>query len=187
MNPGDITAVILAGGRGTRLGGIDKGWFQIGGRSLIEITLERVASQVGPIVVSANRTLDRYRALGVAVVQDRGASQGPLSGMLAGLRAATTPYVLCVPCDTPDIPPDLGPRLFSALGDFEAAVVQTSAGVEPLHALMRRGIADDLGVWLDEGGRAAHAWWRGRRVSYVTWPAVEMLRRNINTWKDAMP
>lgn len=185
MSEAEITAVILAGGRGTRLGGIDKGWLQINGRSLIEITLERIRLQAAHVIISANRNLEKYRALGVTIVQDEGESLGPLAGILAGLRAATTEYVLCVPCDTPDIPDDLCARLFGALGEADAAVVQTSSGIEPLHALMRRNIAGELGAWLESGGRAAHAWWQSHNVNYVTWEGAEKLTRNINTPADA--
>ncbi len=113
--PAAITGLILAGGAGRRMGGADKGWVVYQGTPLIESVLARLTPQVDGILISANRTLERYAALGYPVVQDDSSDfQGPLAGILAGLAACPTPWLQLAPCDTPYFPDDLVHRLRSA-------------------------------------------------------------------------
>lgn len=110
-----VTGLILAGGRGSRLGGIDKGLLELDGEPLVQRVVRRLAGQVGTLLLSANRNLDRYRALGFEPLTD-GAypDAGPLAGLRAGLLACATPWLLAAPCDMPFLPLDLGPRLLRA-------------------------------------------------------------------------
>lgn len=115
VDPGAVTGLILAGGRGRRLGGIDKGLLEVGGQPLVQRVGQRLAGQVGTLLLSANRHLDRYRALGFAPLTDgRHRDAGPLAGLCAGLAACATPWLLAVPCDMPFLPLDLGERLLWA-------------------------------------------------------------------------
>jgi molybdenum cofactor guanylyltransferase len=110
-----ITGLVLAGGRGSRMGGIDKGLQVLGTRTLVEHALERLRPQVSALAINANRHLEAYARFGVPVWPDAEADYpGPLAGMLAGLQACTTEWLVTVPCDTPALPPDLVARLFAA-------------------------------------------------------------------------
>ncbi len=108
----DITGLILAGGRGSRMGGVDKGMQSFRGVPLVLHALRRLAPQVDRVMINANRNLDAYRAMGVPVWSDEAPDfPGPLAGMLAGLEHCETPYLVTVPCDTPYFPGDLTARL----------------------------------------------------------------------------
>src|SRR5919205_1618672 len=113
-----ITGLVLAGGQGRRMGGVDKGLQLLRGRPMIEHVLERLKPQVGEIVINANQNLDRYRVFGHRVVSDAiGGYAGPLAGLHAGLQAITNPLAVTVPCDSPFLPLDLVSRLKDSLKD----------------------------------------------------------------------
>lgn len=181
-----ITAGILAGGAGRRLDGIDKGWYPLAGRALIVHTLARVRPQAGQIAISANRSIARYRDLGYAVyADDRDGYCGPLAGMASLLQAATTPYVLIVPVDTPLLPLDLGSRLAAALSaDVDMTVARTPGGLHPLHVLLRRSLLNDLQAALFAGVRRVTEWQEGTRRVVVDWASDEGFA-NINSDQDA--
>ncbi|HEV8312245.1 MAG TPA: molybdenum cofactor guanylyltransferase MobA, partial [Burkholderiaceae bacterium] len=123
----DITGLILAGGRGSRMGGVDKGLQNHHGIPLAMHALLRLQPQVGAMLINANRNLGAYESMGVPVWPDALPDYpGPLAGMLAGLERCTTPYLVTVPCDTPNFPDDLVERLANALeGDEDIAMVAT--------------------------------------------------------------
>lgn len=183
----EITGLVLAGGQATRMGGIDKGLVDFGGRTLVERVIGRLRPQVAGIVISANRNLDRYRALGFPVVLDAQDGlepfPGPLAGVLAGLRAAPTAWLAVVPCDAPFLPADLVRHLADALAGSRAAVAYVGATIEPMFCLLHTELADDLASMLTNGERRAEAWLRG----VVAAPAVFMLPENfanLNTLQD---
>ena len=143
----DVTGVVLAGGRGQRVGGLDKGWIELGGRPLIAHVLARFAPQVSEVIISANRNLDRYAGFGHAVVADETPGfAGPLAGLLAGFSRARFGLVCTVPCDSPFVPLDLVVRLHSALQENAAdvAVARTADRIHPVFALYRRDLRADL-------------------------------------------
>ncbi|VVE29390.1 molybdenum cofactor guanylyltransferase MobA [Pandoraea pneumonica] len=178
-----ITGLILAGGRGQRMGGRDKGLQLYDGRPLAAHVLARLAPQVGAVLISANRNHAAYSALGADVVSDETQDfAGPLAGMLSGLRAAKTEYVLTAPCDSPLLPDDLALRLTAALIEsaqssptasanpshsagmapppltVTAAYAVTSEGPHPVFALLHRSLADDLAATLAAGEHRVRAW-----------------------------
>ena len=155
-----ITAVILAGGRARRLGGVDKGLVQLASRALIEHAAAALEPQAGTILVSANRNPERYAALGFEIMADPWPDyRGPLAGMLAALRRAHSRYILTAPCDAPLIAPDLAVRLYAAIKDgARAAVAHDGDRLQPLFSLLDRELADPLLHWLEKGGRKAAAW-----------------------------
>lgn len=152
----DVTAVILAGGRGRRMDGADKGLVPLHGRPLAAHVMERLQPQVGTFVIIANRNADRYADLGVTVVADRvAAGEGPLAGLAAGLAHAVTEWVLAVSCDTPLLPADLVTRLHRC-AEANAAGICTAHDGERLHAtviLTRRRNLTPLLRFLEQGGR----------------------------------
>ncbi|AWN15914.1 molybdenum cofactor guanylyltransferase MobA [Salinisphaera sp. LB1] len=184
--PEQITAGILAGGEGRRLGGIDKGWYSLAGQSLIERTIQRVRPQAARIVISANRSLSRYRKLGYTVhADDSDDHRGPLAGIATVLKAAATPYVLIVPVDTPMMPLDMAERLAAAMKpDTDIAIARTPERLHPLHALMRRSMLDDVQAALFSGVRRVADWQENTDRVIVDWASEERFA-NINSDEDA--
>ncbi|MEA3275113.1 MAG: molybdenum cofactor guanylyltransferase MobA [Pseudomonadota bacterium] len=180
----DITGVILAGGRGRRMGGQDKGLLEIDGSPLIMRTIEILKPQVGRLVVNANRNLERYRDLGFPVVQDVvGDFFGPLVGMASALEATTTPYLLTAPCDSPLLPADLCARLYNALkrGDAEISVAHDGTRMQPVFALLRRELLPDLLSYLENGGRKIDTWYAEHRFALADFSDRPKAFFNINT------
>jgi molybdopterin-guanine dinucleotide biosynthesis protein A len=157
----DITGLILAGGRGLRMGGADKGLQAFQGKPLVAHVIQRLGPQVGPLLVNANRHIDDYRNWCPTVVADRTAHyDGPLAGMQAGLLAAQTPWLACVPVDSPLIPPDLVRRLASAVCATGArmSVARTASGRHPVFALISTALAPHLADFLASGERRVRHW-----------------------------
>jgi molybdopterin-guanine dinucleotide biosynthesis protein A len=170
----DVTGLILAGGRGSRMGGVDKGLQLYRGRPLATHALERLRPQVGKVMVNANRNLDTYQAMGAPVWQDEVPDYpGPLAGMLAGLAHCDTPLMATVPCDTPNFPLDLVARLARGLESAQAdiAVAYTRAGEElfpqPVFCLMKTSLEDALAAFIAAGERKTGFFARGQRNTRV--------------------
>jgi len=155
-----VSGLVLAGGRALRMGGVDKGLQPYLGRPLVDHAIERLAPQVSDVLVSANRNADEYAKRRVRVLADASADfPGPLAGMLAGLRAARTPWLAVVPCDSPALPLDLVERLAAGRGEASAAVVERADGrLEPVCCLLSTTLADDLADALARGDRKVEAW-----------------------------
>lgn len=160
-----ITGLILAGGRGMRMGGADKGLEPFRGEPLVQHAMRRLKPQVASIMINANRHLDRYASTGVPVVPDATADfAGPLAGLHAGLSHCTTDCLAAVPCDTPLFPADLVHRLSVALevGGGMAAIAVTD-GTEgrqrhPVFCLLKRSALPSLEDYLKGGGRKVGEW-----------------------------
>lgn len=169
MKPENITGLILAGGRASRMGGVDKGLQLLSARPLVAHVLERLRPQVGAVLINANRHFDDYAAFGCTVVPDADASfAGPLAGLLAGLRQAQTEWLLSVPCDVPRLPLDLAARL-SVETDSDLALPVTADGrTQPVFCLLRRSLAASLAAYLDKGGRKVEAWMLAQRHALMT-------------------
>jgi molybdopterin-guanine dinucleotide biosynthesis protein A len=160
INQKEISGLILAGGRGTRMGGIDKGLQMHLGLPLAQHALERLSPQVGALMLNANRNLSTYQAMGVPVWQDEMPDfPGPLAGMLAGLMHCDTPYLVTVPCDSPNFPTDLVARLAQGLVDASADLATAytrEAGelrAQPVFCLMRIALRNNLRAFIESGER----------------------------------
>lgn len=163
-----ITGLILAGGEGRRMGGQDKGLIPLQGRPLAAHALERLAPQVATVLVSANRNTEAYASLGVPVLADSlPGFLGPLAGLLTGLQAAQTDWLLSVPCDSPALAPDLAERLSCALDASPGALVALAEGpdderggwrLHPGFALVHRSLAAPLATALAGGERRLGQW-----------------------------
>jgi molybdopterin-guanine dinucleotide biosynthesis protein A len=180
----DVTGVVLAGGQGRRMGGVDKGWVALDGKPMVAHVLARLVPQVGEVWINANQNLERYRALGHRVVADAvGGFAGPLAGLHAGLTVATTALVVTVPCDSPFLPEDLVDRLYAGLvaGQAEIAVAKTFDQPHPVFALVRRDVLPNLARFLERGGRKIDAWYAALRTVEVAFDDEADAFRNINT------
>ncbi|WP_432731506.1 molybdenum cofactor guanylyltransferase MobA [Variovorax sp. W6] len=175
----DITGLVLAGGRGSRMGGVDKGLQPFNGAPLALHAMRRLAPQVGTLMVNANRNLAEYEAFGAPVWPDSLADYpGPLAGFLTGLEYCATPWLLTVPCDTPLFPPDLAARLAEAAvagqADIAMAVAPepsedggTALRPQPVFCLLRAGLRDSLLRYTTAGGRKVHTWIAQHRAVQV--------------------
>jgi molybdopterin-guanine dinucleotide biosynthesis protein A len=162
----DVTGVILAGGRGSRMGGADKGLQNFRGMPLAVFTLMRLAPQVGEVMINANRNLGAYESFGVPVWPDSLSDYaGPLAGFLTGLERCETGYLVTAPCDTPLFPQDLVQRLGEALERDDAEIAMAAAREEdgqfraqPVFSLLRRDLMESLVRFTHGGGRKIDAW-----------------------------
>jgi molybdenum cofactor guanylyltransferase len=181
---GDVTGIVLAGGMGRRMGGVDKGLVELDGRPMVAHVLARLGPQVGALLVNANQNPDRYASFGFPVVPDDvGGFAGPLAGLHAGLTRAGTRCVVTCPCDSPFLPLDLVARLADGLerDDAELAVARTFDQPHPVFALARRDVLPHLTQYLAAGGRKIDAWYATLRVVEVPFDDEADAFRNINT------
>ena len=166
----DITGLVLAGGRGSRMGGVDKGLQPFCGHALALHALQRLQPQVGPCMLNANRSLEIYNSWGVPVHTDVLPDYaGPLAGFLTGLTHCTTPWLLTIPCDSPRFPTDLAARMADVAAREHATIV-LAAGPEvgrdgllsvrpqPVFALLHRSLLPSLQAFVADGGRKIDAW-----------------------------
>lgn len=187
MTRADITGVILAGGEGRRLGGVDKGLQELRARPMVQWVLERLAPQVGSVLISANRNLPRYAAFGCPVLPDRiPGFAGPLAGLHAALAQATTPLVATVPCDSPFLPADLVQRLHAALvaDEAELAVARAAGRTHRAFCLARRELLPKLDAFLAAGERKVGLWHATLNLVEVDFDDEAAAFDNINTPQD---
>jgi len=186
----DITGLILAGGRGSRMGGVDKGLQTYRGIPLVMHALMRLSPQVGHVMVNANRNLGAYEALGVPVWPDALPDHaGPLAGFLAGLERCETPWLVTVPCDTPHFPSDLVARLAQAAADTgaEIAMARTSGAdgprTHPVFCLLRGDLLDSLVRFTRDGQRKIDRWTAGHATVEVDY-SDDAAFFNVNTLEE---
>lgn len=207
-----VTGLILAGGKGTRMGGVDKGLQALKGRPLVTWVMQALAPQVQMLLINANRSQEAYRALGVPVLADppldpdlpdshQTAYAGPLAGMLAGLRACQTPWLVTAPCDTPVLPTDYVVRLrLAALKKGSRIAMVRAVELEgdnttptgalrrqPVFSLIHRELAHDLAQYLARGERKIDLWMDQHQPAMVDFePATTapFAFANINTLQE---
>lgn len=193
-----ITGLVLAGGRGTRMGGVDKGLQLFNGVPLAQHSLLRLQAQVGTVRVNANRNLAAYAAFGVTVHADATVAgedfAGPLAGFLTGLRHSASPYLLTVPCDTPRFPLDLAARLAAALEHSGADIAMAAApdpedpsrslAPQPVFCLLRTALQQSLADFIASGGRKVQRWTAQHALVLVPFTAPQddpLVFANANT------
>ncbi len=178
-----ITGVILAGGRGQRMGGEDKGFVVLAGRPMVAHVLAALTPQVDALAISANRNLERYAEYGHPVITDTDPDfQGPLAGMAGVLARVATPLTLFVPCDGPRLPADLAARLSAALNaDTPPAMASDGERLQPAHALVRTELASRLTADLAGGERRIANWLRSVGAVIVDFSDQADAFANVNT------
>ena len=204
----NVTGLILAGGRGSRMNNLDKGLQELNGKTLIDHVISRLASQVDFIAINANRNSPTYDRLGFPVWSDKGINpeaiddasngnastdesgyRGPLAGLETGLMHCTTPYLLTVPCDSPFLPINLAERLMSSLQQQHAAIAvactveKNQLRLQPVFCLLHVSLLNQLQSYLNSGGRKMDGWYGDHTVAHVIFDDVSDFR-NLNTLED---
>ncbi len=176
-----ISAIILAGGKGVRMGGIDKGMIEINCTTLVEQAVARIAPQVSEILITANRNLDFYSGLGPKVLSDKGC--GPLCGLKSGMLEATCAYVLSLPCDTPFFPEDIAQKLMAGLNEADIAIPESGGKTHQAFMLCKKSLIGDLSEFIDGGGRKVREWQSRFTCAIIHFPDGNDFF-NINTPED---
>lgn len=204
-----VTGLVLAGGKGTRMGGLDKGLQPLQWHPLVQWVLQALRPQVQSLLINANRSEEDYRAFGVPVLSDpplspdetETAFAGPLAGMLAGLRVCPTDWLVTAPCDVPIIPPDYVERLLrAALSQSRSVAMVRAFELDPLHpaefgmlrrqpvfCLIHRNLANDLASFLASGERKIDRWTDSHQAVMVDFEphnSPTFAFANINTLQE---
>jgi molybdopterin-guanine dinucleotide biosynthesis protein A len=166
-----ITGLVLCGGRGRRMGGVEKALVPWAGRPLLAHVIDRLAPQVGAVALNVNRQAALYAGFGLPLWPDADDTlPGPLAGWLAALDRAPTEWLLSVPCDTPLLPADLAARLALPLagpGAPPLAIAATADGPQPVFALLHRSLAPALAAALARGDGSAQRFARAQGAAEV--------------------
>jgi molybdenum cofactor guanylyltransferase len=182
-----ITGIVLAGGLARRMGGIDKGLIQLAGKPMVSHVLERLKPQVDEILINANREIEHYAAYGYSIVSDEiEGYAGPLAGLHRGMSAASQPFVMTVPCDSPFLPTDLAERLMTGLLDNEAEIAVAKTGIQahPVFCLCRKNLKPHLEAFLHAGGRKIDTWYGTLNVVEIAFDDKPEAFVNINTIEE---
>ncbi len=181
---GDITAVILAGGKARRMGGKDKGLLPLNGRPMIEYVIDTLRPQAGKLLINANRNSEQYGRYDLPLVKDMlGDYFGPLVGMASAMQQAQTPLLLTVPCDSPCLPADLTDRLYQAMEREHAdiAVAHDGERMQPVFALLRCTLLPSLLAYLQAGGRKIDTWYQQHKLALADFSSQPETFINVNT------
>lgn len=187
MSNQDITGLILAGGRARRMGGVDKGLVELGGKPLVGHVVERLRPQVERIIINANRNLPEYKNWADTVIKDSiGEYDGPLAGMASGLEVTNTEYMLTTPCDSPFLATDLAERMYGELISAQAEVAVASDGerLQPVFMLIQRTMLSSIVAFLQAGERKIDKWFDQHAVAVVDFSDKPETFVNINTVEE---
>lgn len=186
IDASNITIVILAGGRGTRVGGIDKGLMLWRGKPLIEHILAGLPEN-SPRLINANRNIEHYRQYGLPVIADTLENyQGPLAGILSAMKQCKTGYLLCLPCDSPKPPAELAERLWRCMSDNHktCAVCHDGERMQPLFALLSLTMQPQLETWLTTGQRKVEHFFLEMDAAVCDFSDQPQCFHNFNTPED---
>ena len=186
-NTNNITGIILAGGKARRMGGEDKGLIEINGQAMISYVINSLKPQVNTLLINANRNIQIYEQYGYPVIIDQLADfQGPLAGIAATMKYATTKYICSCPCDGPLIPKDLVKRLYSSLikHNGEISVAHNGERMQPVYALIECGLFPSLKEYLESGERKIDQWYATHKLIEVDFSDKPGCFMNLNTPED---
>ena len=181
------TAVVLAGGMGRRMDGVDKGLVEVHGKPMIGYVIETLAENVDNIVINANRNLEEYGRYPVTVVPDSlQGYQGPLAGVEAGLSAAQTDWVFTCPCDSPMQSTELLPHMWNEISatDAEIGVAHDGSRTHPVFLILRRELLESLRRYLGEGQRKIDRWFDNHRLATIDCSQFAQSFVNVNTEEE---
>ena len=186
----DITAVILAGGMGRRMGGLDKGLIEYNGRLLVEILIEKLQQQNINIIINANRNESIYANYGFPVINDQLSNfQGPLAGFATAMAAVDSQYILSLPCDSPLLSNQFVNRFVnshnaSSRDNTQISVAHDGERLQPVHALIDVNLLDNLNAFLESGDRKIDRWYAQHQYNLVDFSDQTDMFKNINTPAD---
>lgn len=189
MNPvvhdsDQITGVILAGGMGRRMNGVDKGLVLLNGREMICYIIDALKPNVSEVVVNANRNLDAYEKFGASVVADSiEGYQGPLAGLEAGMSQAKTPWVFTCPCDSPIQSSSLLPYMWQQIKNTDANIGLAYDGerTHPVFSLVQTNLLESLRAYLGAGDRKIDRWFEQHKLLTIDCSDYATSFVNINT------
>ena len=182
-----ISAIILSGGRATRMNGVDKGLVLLQQKPLIAHVIARLKLQVDEIFINANREIEQYQAFGYQVLQDENTDFiGPLAGFSLGLQHAKHDYILTVPCDSPLLPLDLVERLYNgmAASRMDIAVASSAGNTHPVFCLMKKSVLPSLLAYIETGERKVSTWQKSQHYTEVDFSDCDEAFTNLNTFED---
>lgn len=183
----NLTAVILAGGQGRRMGGRDKGLLDFDGKPLVAILIDRLEQQALDIVINANRNHADYQRFGYPVISDQLADyQGPLAGFAVAMAEVNTDFILTLPCDSPLLAEDYAQRFLDSYAARPAPVQVAFDGerLQPVHAMIKVDLLPSLKRFLDSGERKIDRWYAQHEYARVDFSDCIDMFRNINTPED---
>ena len=184
MAPDEVTGIVLCGGRGRRLGGVDKPLMPVGDARLLDHVLARIRPQVSRVILSVTAKTDAYRAFNCELVADENAHQGPLGGLVSAFKALTTDWALTVPGDAPGTSPQLVRRLAEDASKQGAAVAHDGQRRQNLTMLLHRDKAASMTRYFEGGGRAVHRWLDMNAVIATDLSDLAASFVNVNTPAD---
>ena len=187
INLKNITAVILAGGMGRRMGGEDKGLIEFDGQPIIEILIGLLKQQGIDIVINANRNQDRYQTYGLPVISDDlDDFQGPLAGFAVAMKSVNTEYILTLPCDGPFLVENFAEQFIQTASQTGAPICVADDGerLQPVYALMRTDLIASLEAFLQSGDRKIDRWYAQHDFARVDFSAQKHMFGNINKPED---
>lgn len=179
-----VTGIILSGGQGSRMGGVDKGFVELEGKPFVEHAIEHLKPQVGNVIISANREIERYERYGYPVIRDtQDDYSGPLSGIASALFHARTPLAMIVPCDMPHLPYDLVERMHRKLKQENAEVCLADDGthLHPVVCLIKTELLEQLASDVEAGQRKTRLWLTERNYVIEDFSDCAEAFVNINT------
>lgn len=182
-----ITAVILAGGQGRRMGGQDKGLIDIDGRAIAQVLIEKLQKQAIEVLVNANRNQARYESFGVPVIADQLEDyQGPLAGFASAMAHVDTDFILTLPCDSPLLAQDYVERFIAAQAKNNARICVAHDGerLQPVHALIGVDLLESLQKFLGSGDRKIDRWYAQHEAATTDFSDCAEMFANINTPED---
>ncbi len=183
-----ISAVILAGGKGRRLGGVDKGLLQKDGIPFVAHINNLIGPQVSKVLINANRNIDVYQKYGY-VFQDRMDNyQGPLAGMHSAMQECSSDWILSVPCDGINLPQDMVARFYQDIKKSNQLIAVAFDGkrLQPVHAMIHCSLSNSLEYYLDSGGRKIDIWYAQHGYAKTDFSDVPEMFNNINTEEDKL-
>jgi molybdenum cofactor guanylyltransferase len=182
-----VSAIILAGGRATRMNGMDKGLVPLQNKPLVQHVIERVMPQVDEILLNANREIEQYKTFNLPILQDDNPDFiGPLAGFSLGLKHCKHDYLLTVSCDSPLIPEDLVARLMKALLEKRAdiAIAKSGGYNHPVFCLMKKSVLPSLTTYLAQGERKVSTWQKSLNYIEVEFNDCDGAFINLNTFEE---
>ena len=182
----EISSVILAGGQGLRMDGVDKGLIEFRGLPLVAHVASVIESKVDKIYISANRSFDSYASYGEVISDDLLGFQGPLAGISKALKVCSTKYLLVLPCDSPLVDSELIDDLISRMKqkDADICVAHDGSIMHATFALMKSNLGKSLEHFLNNGGRKMALWYRQQNLERVDVSDRLVILTNLNKPED---